>query len=91
MGQSVNIAALKDAQIMWLKVECASGMGQRSNAIFAALKDAQILRFKEECVEGMGQRIAEGRACRIDGCNSSSKKKTSKKPCVRVALVHESK
>jgi len=40
MGQKSNVAAMKDAQIMLSKEECASGMGQRSND--AAVKDARI-------------------------------------------------
>ena len=49
MGQGLNDAAEKDAQINRRKEECASGMehhGQRSNV---AVKDVQILLKKEEC------------------------------------------
>ena len=46
MGQSSSDAAMKDAQILLRKGECASGMGQSTND--AAKKDAQIELFKED-------------------------------------------
>ena len=39
MGQMLNYATVMDAQIMLLKEECASDMGQRLND--AAVRDAQ--------------------------------------------------
>jgi hypothetical protein len=47
MGQRSIDAAVKDAQTMLRKEECASGMGQRSND--AAVMDALIKSSKEEC------------------------------------------
>ena len=46
-------ARLKDALIKLRMVECALGMGQRSN--YAELKNAQIKLKMEECARGMGQ------------------------------------
>ena len=49
MGQLLNNAAMKDAQIKLKMEECARSMGQRSNAKHAAMKDAQIKLRMEEC------------------------------------------
>ena len=48
--------AVKDVQTKLRKVECAKGMGQRSNDMNALLTGAQILSSEEECALGMGQR-----------------------------------
>ncbi len=47
-------AAVRVAQIMPRKEECASNMGLRSND--AISKDAQIMLREEECAEGTEQR-----------------------------------
>ena len=46
MEQKPNDAALKDAQIMLKREECATGMVQRGND--AASKNAQIMLRREE-------------------------------------------
>ena len=51
MGQRLNDAAAKVAQIKLRKEECVSDMGQRRNR--AVTKDAQTMRGKEECAGGM--------------------------------------
>ena len=53
MGQtlSTNAAAVKVAQTLLIKEECASGMDQSSND--AAVKDVQNKLRKEECATGM--------------------------------------
>ena len=60
MGQRSNDAAVKDAQTLSPKVECALSTGQRSND--AAKKDAQINLSKEECAFSMEQRSNENNA-----------------------------
>jgi hypothetical protein len=47
MGQRLNDAAMKDAQIKPSKEECASSMEQNAND--AAEKDAQTKSSREEC------------------------------------------
>ena len=54
MGQSINDAARKDAQIKLSAEECANGMGQKPH--YAARKDAQIKLSAEEYAKSMGQR-----------------------------------
>ena len=55
MEQSVSDAALKDAQVLLRREECAESMGQRSND--ATATDAQIKLRKEEYASGMGQKL----------------------------------
>ena len=47
-----NYAAEIDAQILWSKEECVSGMGKRRNV---AEKDAQTILWKGESASGKGQ------------------------------------
>ena len=54
MGQSVNYAAKKNAQIMLREEECASGMEERE---FVGAKDVQNKLSEEECAGSMGRRI----------------------------------
>ena len=54
MGQNVNYAVAKDAQIRSGMEDCALDMGQRSND--AAEKDLQIMLKKEDCARDMEQR-----------------------------------
>eukprot|EP00984_Skeletonema_dohrnii_P003046 scaffold1022_cov115-Skeletonema_dohrnii-CCMP3373.AAC.6 len=54
MGQNVNYAVAKDAQIRSGMEECALDMGQRSND--AVVKDATIMPSKEDCARDMEQR-----------------------------------
>ena len=49
-----NDAAVRDAQMLSRKEDCALDMGQSAN--YAAKRDAQIKLKKEECAGGMGQR-----------------------------------
>ena len=56
MVQKKKDAAVKDAQTILGKEECASGMEQMSSTNDATEKDAQIILSKEECVGGMVQR-----------------------------------
>ena len=53
MGQRSNDAAVKDAQAMRRREECALAMELRSND--AAVKDAQAMQRREECALGMEQ------------------------------------
>ena len=46
-------AAVRDAPIKLGKVECATGIGQRSN--YAASKEVQIKSRKEDFVAGTGR------------------------------------
>jgi hypothetical protein len=67
MVQRSNYAAVKDAQILLNKEECASGMEQRSND--AAAKDVQVKPSVEEYALSMGQRSR----CSIGGCTNYAK------------------
>ena len=51
MGQRSNAsdAAVKDAQVLLKREECALDMGQRENVNDVASKDAQVLLRSEEC------------------------------------------
>jgi hypothetical protein len=60
MGQMSRNVAMKDAQIMHRKEECARSMGQRSN--YVAVKDVQIMHRVEECELGMGPKLKLGYA-----------------------------
>ena len=49
MGHSLKDAAVKDAQVLLKREECALSMGPRLNTNDAAVKDAQVLLRSEEC------------------------------------------
>ena len=89
MGQRSKYAAVKDAQIMLRKEECALDMGQRLSANYAAVKDAQIKLRKEECALDMGQRskYAAGRDAQIKlRKEECAKAKAMEQRCCNVEL-----
>jgi len=56
MEQRSSDAALKDAQHLLRREECAEGMEQRSRSTHAAVRDVLMVSSKEECALDMGQR-----------------------------------